>query len=120
MNWIEAAESALKSLKSSTKVPFDFERMNCDEKQLPDTYITYFLVANPGTAWANGKERILTPRIQVSLFYRKKKAFIDLPPKIIQAFVSNGFMRSGEGRIPYQQNTGHYGWRCDFYYYEKR
>ena len=35
MNWIEAAESALKSLKSSTKVPFDFERMNCDEKQLP-------------------------------------------------------------------------------------
>ena len=114
--WIEKIENVLAKLS----IPFAFERMSCDEKQLPDTFITYFMVANPGMAWGNGKERYAKPRIQVSLFYRDKSTFLDVPQKTIAALEECGFCRVDEGRIPYQTNTGHYGWRCDFYYYEKR
>lgn len=119
-NWTEAAETALRQIRDTDGIPYEFERMTCDEKQLPDTYLTFALVSNPGAAYADGRERATTPRVQVSLFYRKKSAFLAFPPKIIGQFTQNGFTRAGEGPIPYQVTTGHHGWRCDFYFYERR
>ena len=118
--WMEAAEAALKVVFDKCKVPYDFERFECDKKQLPDTYAVYFLVSEPSGLSADNKEVSSLPRIQVSLYYRDKSVVRTVPDEILGAFISKGFSRASTGRIPYQQNTGHHGWRYDFIFYESR
>ena len=118
--WIEAAERALALVEKETDIPYRFELFLEQVEQLPDTYIVYFLVSAPTVSSADNKERAYQPHIQVSLFYRNIRSFLTVPDQIIAAFANEGFRRAGEGRIPYQPNTGHYGWRCDFNFYEMR
>jgi len=120
-DWITSAESALKSLKKDLSIPYEFENWNEDERgKMPDTFITYFLVSDSSAASADNKERASITKIQVSMFYRDINVMRDTPKKIVSAFTSNGFLRVNEGRIPFQKSTGHYGWRCDFNFYERR
>ena len=118
--WIQAAESALASVKAQTGVPYDFERFEGEPSQLPDSFMVYFLVSNPAKAWYDGAEGYAEARVQVSFYYRQKADVLKMPEIIIAAFKEAGFTRAGEGRVPYQKDTGHYGWRCDCNYYEKR
>ena len=101
-------------------LPYDFEQMLIDAAQLPDTFIVYFLVDDTGITHAEGKETSHETRVQISLFYRNKSIFLTVPDQIEAAFMAANFMRVGSGRIPYQTDTRHYGWRCDFRYYEHR
>ena len=120
MSWIESAENVFIDFENENNIPFRFERFDCDLSQLPDTFLVYFLVSDQPTAHYDGKEASHEVRMQVSLFYRDISVINTLPDKIIKAFTATGFKRAGCGRIPYQQNTGHYGWRCDFNFYERR
>ena len=120
MSWIDAAEIAMQNLSASLGIPYDFERNESPTEQLPDTYMVYFLVDDPGSTWADGKETSHETRVQVSLFYRDKRVMLTVPKRIEDTFIAAGFSRVGSGRIPYQINTGHYGWRCDFRFYERR
>ncbi len=115
-NWVTKCEDALKTLG----FPYDFERFTADTDCLPDTFLVYFLVDNPGRAWGDGLERAREPRVQVSLFYREPSTALTVPERVENAMASVGFLRVGAGRIPYQTDTGHYGWRCDFRFYERR
>ena len=94
--------------------------MTCATTQLPDTYIVYFLVDDSGKSWADNAEKSNIARIQISLFYKELSKVLTVPDQIKAAFIAAGFMRVGSGRIPYQDDTSHYGWRCDFRYYEGR
>lgn len=114
--WISKCEEILTSIG----LPYNFERMDCDTSQLPDNYIVYFLVDDPGVTWAEGKETSHEVRVQLSLFYRKKPVVLTVPDQIEAAFMAANFMRGTPGTIPYQNDTGHYGWRCDFRLYEHR
>jgi hypothetical protein len=120
--WANQSESVLTAFQALTGIPYDFERFEPDPatKQLPDYFITYFLVDDEGKSWANGKETSHEPRVQVSFYYRKKPDAQTIPDEIEQAFVNVGFTRGPVGHIPYQLDTGHYGWRRDFYFYERR
>ena len=118
--WIEAAEKALSAIKQETKIPYDYDHYQDEKGQLPDEYIVYFLVSAPPGLSVDNQEVSYIPRIQVSLFFRNKRSFLTIPDKIKKAFTDSGFVRAGEGRVPYQISTGHYGWRCDFIYYEER
>lgn len=118
--WVEAAERALAIIKQDTQIPYDYDRYHDEKDELPDEYIVYFPVSAPSALSADNKELSYIPRIQVSFFFRKKQSFLTVPDKIVKAFTDAGFCRAGEGRIPYQTNTGHYGWRCDFNFYETR
>lgn len=119
-NWIEAAEAALMDISKSTKVPYDSIRFEGSGKQLPDNYMVYFLVSNPPGLFADNREISSTPRIQVSFFFRKKSRLPSMMDEIKNTFPRYGFTRAGESPIPYQKDTGHYGWRCDFNFYESR
>jgi len=120
-NWLNAAEKALTALYKKTKIPYEFEFWNVKERgELPDAYIVYFLVSEPSALSFDGKEKSSIPRIQVSFYYRKKSSLPTMMDTIKDYFLSNGFVRAGSGRIPYQKDTGHYGWRYDFNYYERR
>lgn len=116
MKWIDQCESILTAIG----LPYDFERFDSPTEQLPDTFIVYFLVDDTGVSYSDNTETSHEPRIQVSLFYRDKSAFLTAPGQIETAFLSSGFTRVGSGRIPYQTDTRHYGWRCDFRFYERR
>lgn len=123
--WQDACESVLTDLQASTGIQYDFERWETDPNrpavsQLPDRYIVYFLVDDEGKTWADGQETSHEPRVQVSFFYRGKPDALTVPDQIEQAFVDSGFTRGPVGHIPYQIDTGHYGWRRDFYFYERR
>ncbi|MEE0840760.1 MAG: hypothetical protein U0L72_09515 [Acutalibacteraceae bacterium] len=119
--WIEVAETTLKAIKTATKIPYEFERWNEEKRgKMPDTFIIYFLVSDTPLFSADGRERSSQPRIQVSLYYRDISVMKDIPEQIVAVFNTAGFRRSATGRIPYQQNTGHYGWRSDFTFYEKK
>ena len=114
--WITKSETILTAIG----LPYSFERMACSTTQLPDTYIVYFLVDDPGKGWADNAETSHVPRIQVSLFYRDLSTVLTIPDQIEAAFIAANFMRVGAGRIPYSDETGHYGWRCDLRLYGRR
>ena len=119
--WLKAAETALKGLYKSTKIPYEFECWDEKERgKLPDTYIVYFLVSEPSALSLDGEEKSSVPKVQFSLYFRDKKVVQTLPDKIIAAVTAAGFRRSNTGRIPKSNNTGHYGWRSDFVFYERR
>ena len=118
--WINAAEAALADIKKVSKTPYDYGKFSSSDNQLPDSYIVYFLVSHPPGLFADNKEVSSEPRIQVSFFFRKKKALLTMMDTIKANFVKKGFVRMGEGNIPFQKDTGHYGWRCDFKLYESR
>ncbi|HCW79593.1 MAG TPA: hypothetical protein DG942_00635 [Ruminococcaceae bacterium] len=123
--WMDTAESALTQFQVDTGISYDFERWQTDPNQpaasqLPDRYIVYFLVDDEGKTYADGQETSHEPRVQVSFYTRKKSDMLTVPDKIEQAFVAAGFTRGPVGHVPYQTGTGHYGWRRDFYFYERR
>ena len=123
--WIDAVESVLTAYQTSSGIPYDFERWQTDPNQpvspqLPDRYIVYFLIDDEGTTYADGEETSHQPRVQVSFFTRNKSDMLTIPDEIEKALVDSGFTRGTPGHIPYQPDTGHYGWRREFYYYERR
>ncbi len=122
---MDTIESVLTAYQAASGIPYGFERWqtNPDQPvspQLPDCYIVYFLVDDEGKTYADGTETSHEPRVQVSFYTRKKSDMLTVPDEIEQAFVTVGFTRGPVGHIPYQPDTGHYGWRRDFYFYERR
>lgn len=120
MSWIDKVEEVMQGLSAQLGIPYDFERFSGNEDQLPDAYMVYFLVDDPGVGWADGRETSHEARVQVSLFYHDKRVMLTAPDAIEKAFIDAGLSRVESGRIPYQEATGHYGWRCDFRSYERR
>lgn len=120
MTWMEATEAVLSALSEGIGVPYCFERYvpPKGETQLPDTFMAYFLVDDLTETAADNRARTHQPRVQVSLFYRDTRQATVLPGEITKAFLQAGFGVGNAGPIPYQTDTGHYGWRRDFYYYE--
>lgn len=118
--WINQCETVLTAFQIATGVPYDFERFSGTSAQLPNSYIVYFLVDDPPKGHSDGKETSHSPRIQISLFYRDKSKILTTPDQLTAAFTAANFLRISEGRIPYVEDTGHYGWRCDFRFYERR
>lgn len=122
---MDTAETVLTAFQKSTGIQYDFERWETDPNQpvgpqLPDHYIVYFLVDDEGKTWNDGVETSHEPRVQISFYTRSKPDMLTVPDEIEQAFVAAGFTRGPVGHIPYQPDTGHYGWRRDFYFYERR
>lgn len=118
--WVNKCEQILTEFQGTTGIPYDFERFNCPAGQLPDHFIVYFMVDDPDISHADGKATSHETRIQVSFYYRDKADFLTVPDAIEAAFINAGFTRGPAGTIPYQLDTGHYGWRRDFYFYERR
>jgi len=126
INWTTKCEEILTQFKADNGIPFDYgeydgiDPITGQSLQLPDTLITYTLLNDDGLTWSDGKETSHEPRIQVSLFYRDKSTFLTMPTLIETAFIQGGFLRVTARPIPYQKDTNHYGWCCDFRIYEKR
>jgi len=120
MTWLEATRAVLTAYKVTSGIPYYWKRCEAAADQLPDIYIVYFMVDDPGETWADGQETSHQPRVQVSLYFRDKPKYLTIPDQIKAAFMTANFMRQSEGELPYQADTSLYGWYCDFNYYERR
>ena len=118
--WISGVAGDEKPQGQNLSIPAAWSGKVTDAAQLPDTFIVYSLVDDQGVTHADNKETSHETRVQVSLFYRDKSIVLTIPDQIETAFMDAGFMRVNSGTIPYQPDTGHYGWRCDFRYFERR
>ncbi|CAB1243753.1 conserved protein of unknown function [Ruminococcaceae bacterium BL-6] len=118
MTWIDAAEEAMQELSTDLGIPYDYQRNRSPVDQLPDSYMVYFLVDDPVESVFDGRAQTHQPRVQASFFFRDPRKMLTVPDQITEEFQKVGFGVGDAGPIPYQPDTGHYGWRRDFYCYE--
>lgn len=120
MKWLDVTRQTVAAFKSATGIPNYWRRCEAPTDQLPDRYIVYFSVDDLGVSWADGQETAHETRVQISFYFRNKADYLTVPDQIRQAFLAAGFTRNGENDLPYQEDTGHYGWYLDLNYYERR
>lgn len=84
-------------------------------ESLPDEYIVYFLVDSPNAQNADDVETMRTRKIQVSYY---NIAGLMSMPDIESAMIAAGFSPSDQRELPYNEDSGHYGFALDFVFVE--
>lgn len=86
---------------------------------LPETHITYYLLDSPNNTHADNLPTSTTHRVQLVL-YSKKPAIKQQADTLLKSvMLPGGFLRAGGGDMPYNENTGHYGYRSVYQFYER-
>lgn len=86
-------------------------------ENLSDTYITYFIVDNPTYAAYDNLFKSSQPRIQLKLYSRKPSIKQNADELFKSVMIPAGFMRVGGRDLPFNSDTGHYCYICDYRYY---
>lgn len=85
---------------------------------LPETFITYQIIDSPNNSFADNQPTSKTTRIQLA-FYSKKPALKQSADETFKGIMlPAGFLRAGGRDLPYDHNTGHYGYTSDYRFYE--
>jgi hypothetical protein len=85
---------------------------------LPETHITYFIVDSSGKSHYDNEEAIQKIRIQLVLYSKKPSVKQNADELLKSVMLPVGFLRVGGGDLPFNKDTGHYAFRCDYRYYE--
>lgn len=85
---------------------------------LPETFITYQIILSTDNAHYDNAPASTTTRIQLAL-YSKKPAIKQNADNLFRSvMLPAGFLRISGRDLPFNQNTGHYGYTSDYNYYE--
>lgn len=83
---------------------------------LPDTYLTYMVISDSPLFHAKNEPVGMAARVMVKLYSRD--------PEITQGGrglldnLMDGYLRIGGGDLPFYAPTGHYGYTCDYRYFD--
>lgn len=88
-------------------------------KTLPETYITYFDVNSPNNSYADNKPTSQTTRIQVNLYSKDPALKQNADDLFRSVMLPAGFLRVGGRSLPFNKDTGHYCYTCDYRYYDQ-
>ncbi len=102
--------------------PLGYEVMASEKqnpKELPDTFIKYEIIDSPSSTFADNKDTGITYRVQISFYTRNNALIQTVPFSIDSAMRNSDFMRLGGRQIPQNKETLHFGWSCDYRYYER-
>ncbi|NJD02030.1 MAG: hypothetical protein FIA99_05420 [Ruminiclostridium sp.] len=88
-----------------------------DEDQ-PETHITYQLIDAPNNSHADNSPTSTTPRMQLALYSRRPATKQDADRLFKSVMLPAGFMRAGGRDLPFNPETGHYGYTSDYKYFE--
>ena len=89
-----------------------------DDEVLPETMITYQLVDDPDSSHYENIPTSKIPRFQVVL-YTKNPAIKQSADKTLRSvLLPAGFMRASGRDLPFNKDTGHYGYVSDYRYFE--
>jgi len=83
--------------------------------ELPNLFLTYFLVSSPPEQHADDAETLRSYRMQISIYQRA--GLVSLPD-VDSAMVAAGFTRGPQREIPYNQLTRHFGLALEYVYLE--
>jgi hypothetical protein len=85
---------------------------------LPETFITYQIINSPNSSYADNKPISTAIRAQLAL-YSKKPAIKQSADSLFKSvMLPAGFLRIDGRDLPFIQSTGHYGYTCDYRFYE--
>ena len=85
---------------------------------LPDTFITYQILDENDVSHADNEPTAGETLVQTAL-YSKDPAIIQAAKDTLTApMKAAGFMRGSGRALPYDKDTGHFGYVLDFRYYE--
>lgn len=88
------------------------------QETLPDTHVTYFIVDQDDAAHADNRPTSVIHSVQVAL-YSKDPAIVQTADQTLWSVMAPaGFMR-GRGRaLPFDGDTGHYGYVRTYNFYD--
>jgi hypothetical protein len=92
--------------------------LSATPEALPDTYLVFQVISDPGRLYANDTEQLRSYRVQVSIYSRSGIAAI--PDQVETAMINAGFTRLPGLELPYNLQTRHFGYAMDFNYLEER
>ena len=81
--------------------------------------MTYQIIDSPNESHADNVPTSTSWRIQVAV-YSKDPAIVQVADQSLKAqLLLAGFLRVAGRALPYNAQTGHFGWVADFNYYEQ-
>lgn len=87
-------------------------------ENLPETFITYFILNSPDISFADNLPTARTTQVQISLYSKKPNIVQSADATIKNLMRSAGFLRLGGRSLPFEPVTGHYCWTQDYRLYE--
>lgn len=85
---------------------------------LPQTFITYQLIGSPNSSHADNLPTSTTYRVQVNVYSRDPAITQAADGMLRAALMPAGFLRMDGRGLPFDHTTGHYGYTCDYRYYD--
>jgi len=85
---------------------------------LPETFITYQLLSKGDLSHADNLPISSSALVQVALYSTDPAIKPSAASTLSGAMLTAGFTRAGGRDLPFDKETGHYGYACDFRYYE--
>lgn len=82
---------------------------------LPDLFITYFLITDPALQHGDDEEKERMYSIQINIFNRT--GLVGLPD-VLTPMKAAGFTHGPDVEFPYDEKTGHFGLGMTFNYLE--
>lgn len=86
--------------------------------KLPETLITYQLIASDNETHADNMPTSTTYRVQVALYSTRPGIVQAAEQTIRPVMLAAGFMRASGRSLPTDRDTGHYGYVTDYNYYD--
>ncbi|MBI5933257.1 MAG: hypothetical protein HY867_06080 [Chloroflexi bacterium] len=109
---LERVKTALSNL--SPAVPFAYEQyLTANGADLPSAFIVFFDVADDAAQHADNVETHRLWRIQVSYYSRAGAPVFD---SVDTVMLAAGFSKGSGGKLPFDEQTLHFGRRRDYYY----
>lgn len=88
------------------------------DESLPETFVTYQIIDSPNNSFADNEATSQTTRVQVNLYSRDPEIKQGADGMIKSVMLPVGFLRVGGRDLPYSIQTGHYGYTCDYRFYD--
>lgn len=85
---------------------------------LPESFVTYQIIDDSPASHADNKPTSCVWRVQVALYSKRPIIKQGASEEIKAVMMAIGFMRVGGRDLPFLEATGHYGYTCDYRYYE--
>ena len=98
--------------------PLSLQGSYADNAIFPETFITYQLIDSQNNSHADNLPTSTTHRIQLSLYSKKPVIQQGADTTLKSVMLPSGFVRAGGRDLPFNQDTGHYGYTCDYRYFE--
>jgi hypothetical protein len=88
------------------------------DEVLPETHITYNIADQDDISHADNRPTATMTRIQVAL-YSKDPAIVQQANKTLKdLLLPAGFLRAGGRNLPFDADTGHYGYISTYNFYD--